>query len=85
MERLAASQGESAPVSEETKAKLAELDETYRAKIAEREIFLQQKLVQAEASGEISEADAIRKQLANEKARLEEEREEKKQKLRDAG
>ncbi|MBC2605964.1 hypothetical protein [Pelagicoccus albus] len=84
MERLAASEGEREPITEETKAKLAEIDEKYRAKIAEREVFLTPKLVAARSQGNFSEAEAIQKQLVNEKARLEEEREEQKEKVRNA-
>ena len=82
MERLAASEGESKPLSPEQKAKLAEIDDKYRAKIAEREIFLSQKLSEANRSGDFSAAADIQKQLASEKARLEEEREAAKDAIR---
>ncbi len=75
MERLDVEAGASKPVTAEQKAQLAQIDEKYRAKIAEREIFLKQKLVEASAKGMISDAEDLSKQLANEKARLEEERE----------
>lgn len=84
MERLAASDGENAPITAEKKAQLAEIDEKFRAKIAEREIFLNQKLAAANATGDFRSADDIRKQLANEKARLEEDRETAKEKVRRA-
>lgn len=83
MERLAASDGDRKTVTEEQKAKLAEIDEKYRAKIAEREVFLTPKLATAEASGNRSEAEDLRKQLASERARLEEEREAKKDAIRE--
>lgn len=82
MERLAASGDQHKPLNEEKKAQLAELDEKYRAKIAEREVFLNQKLAAANASGHRSDAEDIRKQLSNERKRLEEEREEKKEAVR---
>ena len=82
MERLAASDGDRKAITEEQKVKLAEIDEKYRAKIAEREVFLTPKLSEAEATGNVSEAEDIRKQLASEKARLEEEREAKKDAVR---
>jgi len=83
MERLQASDPESAkPITEEQKQALAEIDRTMSAKIAEREIFLQKQLAEALNKGEFNEAEQIKKQLANEKARLEEEREEKKEKVR---
>ncbi len=83
MERLAASDGDRKVVTEEQKAKLAEIDEKYQAKIAEREVFLTPKLAAAEACGDRSEAEAIRKQIASERARLEEERETKKDAIRE--
>lgn len=83
MERLDAEAGKAKPVTEEQKAQFAAIDEKYRAKIAEREIFLTQKLVEAQANGMISDAEDLQKQLANEKARLEEEREEKKNAVRE--
>lgn len=82
MERLAASGDKSQPLSDEQKAQMAEIDEKYRAKVAERELFLTPKLAQAQATGQFSDAEDIRKQLVNEKARLEEEREAEKEKIR---
>lgn len=82
MERLSASEGESKPLTEELKAALAAVDEKYRAKIAEREVFLTPKIAAAHASGNQREAEDIRKQLVNERAALEEEREAKKEALR---
>jgi len=85
MERLAAKEGEQKPLTEEQKAQLVEIDEKYKAKIAEREVFLAPKLAEAEASGNISDAEDLRKQLTHERARLEEERESKKDAVRNAG
>lgn len=82
MERLAQSEGEPAPLSDAQKDQLAALDETYRAKIAEREVFLEQKLAAAQATGKVSDAEDIRTQLSHERARLEEERENKKDAVR---
>lgn len=82
MERLDASDGNRKTVTAEQKAKFAEIDEKYRAKIAEREVFLTPKLAAARASGDRHEAGAIQTQLASEKARLEEEREQKKDAVR---
>lgn len=83
MERLAAKDGDRKAITDEQKAQLAEVDEKYKAKIAEREVFLGPKIAEAEATGNISDAQDLRKQLANEKARLEEEREAKKDSIRD--
>ncbi|MDQ8202658.1 hypothetical protein [Pelagicoccus sp. SDUM812003] len=82
MERLAASEGESKPLTDEQKGKLAAIDDKYRAKIAEREVFLNQKLAEAHRTGDRSAASDISKQLSLEKARLEEEREAEKNKVR---
>lgn len=83
MERLAKSDPESGkPLSAEKKARLAEIDRTYQGKIAEREIFLKQQLNAALAAQTFDEADKIKKQIGSEKARLEEEREEAKERVR---
>lgn len=72
------------PVSEETKKALATVDDKFKAKIAEREIFLSQQMQTALAKGEMHEAQAIRTQIASEKVRLEEDREAAKDKIRNA-
>jgi cysteinyl-tRNA synthetase len=83
MERLQASDPDATkPLTSEQKATLAEIDRRYQGKIAEREIFLKQQLDAMLAASKWDEADKIKKQLANEKARLEEEKEDEKQKAR---
>lgn len=82
MERLAKSDPAAAPLSAEKKARLADLDRVYQGKLAEREIFLQQQLATALGAQKFDEADQIRKQLVSERARLEEEREEEKERVR---
>ena len=82
MERLAKSDPASAPLSAEKKARLADLDRVYQGKIAEREIFLKQQLTTALGAQKFDEADQIRKQLVSERARLEEEREDEKERVR---
>jgi len=83
MERLAKSDPDAAkPLSAEQKNRLAELDKVYQGKIAEREIFLRQKLDAALADGNADEADQIRQQIASERARLEEDREAEKDAVR---
>ena len=69
-------------VTDEQRQALAEIDETYKAKIAEREVFLQSQLAKTIASGDHAEADSIRLQLSREVRRLQEECEEKKAKIR---
>jgi len=52
--------------------------------VAEREIFLKQQLEQALAARNAEEVDKIRKQISSEKARLDEERESEKDRIRAA-
>ena len=82
MERLAKSDPAARPATAEQKARLAEIDRIYQGKIAEREIFLRQQLNAALTEQKFDEADKIRKQATGEKARLEEEREDEKERVR---
>lgn len=83
MERLAKSDPSAGkPLTEEKKARLAEVDTVYRGKIAEREIFLKKQLEEAYSSGKYDEAEKIKTQIASERTRLEEERDEKKDRIR---
>jgi hypothetical protein len=83
MERLAKSDPSSAkPLTPEQKDRLAEIDRVYKGKIAEREIFLKQKLDEAMANGKMEEIEQVQKQMASERARFEEEREEEKERVR---
>jgi hypothetical protein len=84
MERLAKADPAATLLSAEQKARLAEIDRVYQGKLAEREIFLKQQLREALAARKLDEADKIRKQISGEKARLEEEREEEKERVRRA-
>jgi hypothetical protein len=83
MERLAKSDPDAGkPLTAEKKARLAEIDAVYKGKIAEREIFLKQQLDTAMAEGKYEEIEKIKKQMASERARLEEEREDEKERVR---
>ena len=84
MERLAKSDPAAAPLNAGQKARLAEIDRVYQGKVAEREIFLKQQLDAALGAQKFDDADKIRKQIANEKARLGEEREDEKERVRRA-
>ncbi len=77
MERLEKT-SPTAKVTAEQREALAEIDSSYKAKIAEREVFLQSLLAKADAD----EADSIRLQLSREVRRLQDECEEKKARLR---
>jgi hypothetical protein len=83
MERLAKSDpSASAPLTPEKKSRLAEIDRVYKGKLAEREIFLKKQLDEALAAQKFEDAEKIKKQLVHERARLDEEREEEKERVR---
>jgi hypothetical protein len=83
IERLQVSDPEATkPLTPEQKAALAEIDRVYQGKIAEREIFLKQHLEAMQAASNWEEAGKIKKQLVAEKARLDEERNDAKEKAR---
>jgi hypothetical protein len=54
----------------------------YKGKFAEREIFLKKQLDEALADQKFEEAEKIKKQLASERARLEEDKETEKENVR---
>jgi hypothetical protein len=81
MERLEKA-SPSTPLTEDQKKQIAEVDSVYRAKIAEREVFLKDQIRNAQTTGKLEEAQSIEKQLASEMRRLQEECEAKKEKLR---
>ena len=87
MERFADSDPEAAgsTVTEAQKAALADIDMRYKAKIAEREVFLNKQLAEARAQGDREAYAQIETQLRNERARLEDEKEREKEKVRQAG
>ena len=70
------------PLSKEQKTEIAEITSRYKAKIAERTIFLEKNITDSLASGEEEKADKIRQQIANETAALEEEADQAKEKVR---
>jgi len=69
-------------LTDEQKKELAELDSKYRAKIAEKELFLKDQIRKAQTTGNLEEMQSLEKQLASEMRRLREECEAKKEKLR---
>ncbi len=70
-------------LSDELKAKLAEISKVYEAKIADREVFLTGEIEKAEAAAEFEQIEQLNKQLASERKVLEEELEQKKKEIRD--
>lgn len=85
MERLQESDPDKQPVTDEMRKALAAVDEKFDAKVAERRIFLTQTLATATANQDLQEVELIQKQISSEKARIEEERETAKDKIRNAG
>jgi hypothetical protein len=69
-------------LSEDQKRQIAEIDEAFKAKIAEREVFLQDQIAKAMKGGSSDEAADLQKQLTVDVRRLRGDCEEKKEKLR---
>lgn len=79
MSRLEASEP-TTKLTEKQRSEIAEIDSLYRSKIAERRVFLEGEI--AKAADQPGEAEMLRKQIASEVARLEEESESKKERVR---
>ena len=85
MERLAKSDpNASRQITPAQKSRLAEIDRVYKGKLAEREIFLKKQLDEALAGQKFEDATKIKQQLGSERVRLDEEREEEKERVRRA-
>jgi len=81
MERLEKA-SPSISLTDDQKKEITEVDSVYRAKIAEREVFLKDQIRKTQNAGNFEEVQALEKQLALEMRRLHEECEAKKEKLR---
>ena len=81
MERLEKA-SPSVSLTEDQKKEIAEVDSVYRAKLAEREVFLKDQIRRAQIAGNLEEAQSLEKQLTSEMRRLREECEAQKEKLR---
>ena len=81
MERLQKS-SPSLSLTEEQKKELAEIDSKYRAKIAEKELFLNEQIRKTQAEGKAEEVELLEKELGSEIRRLQSECEAKKEELR---
>lgn len=81
MERLA-QQAPIVSLTDRQKKELAEVDSTFKAKIAEREVFLKDQIAKAQDAGKVDEIELLEKQLTSEVRRLNEDCEAKKKKLR---
>jgi rabenosyn-like Rab binding protein len=81
MERLEKT-SPSLALTDDQKKQLAEVDSLYRAKIAEKELFLKNQIKEARSAGKFEEVESLEKQLASEIRRLQQDCEVKKEKLR---
>ena len=63
---------------------MAEIDSQFKARIAEKELFLKGEIEKARFSGKFEEVEQLEKQLRSEIRRLQEDCEAKKEKLRAA-
>jgi hypothetical protein len=66
------------------KAELAELDSIYAAKLAQEDLSTREAIQAAQASGDLETVDLLRQRYAAEKAKIEAEREAKKDRVRGA-
>ena len=81
MERLE-KKAPSVAFSDEQKQQIAEIDSTFKARIAEKELFLKDEINKAVSAGNAEEAESLQKQLNVDIRRLQEDAEAKKEKLR---
>jgi hypothetical protein len=82
MERMGG--GKEKPLTDQQKEQIAEIDSKYKAKIAERKIFLEKNLSDAQAQGNGDEIELIRRQLNDEISDLEAKSEAEKEKIRNS-
>jgi len=81
MERLEKSTP-SLALTAEQKTQIAEIDSKFKARIAERELFLKGEIAKAQGAGNAEEAKSLQKQLVIDIRRLHEDAEGQKEKLR---
>ena len=81
MERLAKNQP-IVTLTDDQKKQLAEIDSQFKARIAEKELFLKGEIVKAQSAGKFDEVESLEKQLRSEIRRFQEDCEAKKEKLR---
>ena len=81
MERLEKA-SPSVSLTDDQRKKIAEIDSIWRAKIAEKEVFLKDQIRKAQNAGKFDEVESLEKQLVAEIRRLQEDSEKKKEKLR---
>ena len=69
-------------LTDDQKRELAEVESTYKAKVAEKELFLRGEIEKAQATSNFEEVEKLEKQLSSEMVRLRQDCETKKEKLR---
>ena len=69
-------------LTDEQKAEIAELDNLYQSKLAEREVFLGGKIAEAELAGEFEALEQLQRELSSDRKTLAAELEEKKEAVR---
>ena len=72
----------SVALTNQQKEQIAEIESTYKARIAEKELFLKGEMEKARAGGKYEELETLEKQLSVEIRRLQEDCDGKKDKLR---
>ncbi len=81
MERLE-KQSPTAKISAAQKEKIAEIESTFKARIAERELFLHDQIRKAREAGQFDEVEKIEQQLRSELRRLQSDCDDQKEKVR---
>ena len=69
-------------LSEEKKAEIAELDNLYQSKLAEREVFLGGKIEEAKLAGDLEAHQQLERELTSDRKTIAAELEEKKEAVR---
>ena len=72
----------SVALTNEQKQQIAEIESTFKARIAEKELFLKGEMEKARSGGKYEELETLEKQLSVEIRRLQEDCDAKKEKLR---
>ncbi len=80
MERFG--KGETVKLTNEQKKQIAEIEKIYKAKIAEKEIFVKSQIEKAIESGDYEQIPTLEKELADERKKLNDEMEQEKEKIR---
>jgi len=83
MERLKKNRP-SVRLTDAQKKEIAEIESQFKAKVAEREVVLGDRILKARMAGDMEEAEKLQEELARERKKLEEEAEARKEKVRGA-